>query len=150
MTSIASVLEGKPRPFNFIEPGAKVADALHLLSVVNLSYLIVMQGQDFKGIFCEHDFCKNVALPGWDPNLCVVEDTMTKNLPTVSPEDTIESCVRIFNAHKVFYIPVFDQYRFLGVVTRGDVIRAMLRNGAGVFDDEISAPINPLWYGAVV
>jgi CBS domain-containing protein len=149
MTTVASVLAVKPRPFNFIEPGAKVSDALNLLGAVNLSYLIVMHDQEFKGIFCEHDFCKNVAMRGWDPKACKVEEAMTRNLPTVTPEDSIETCVRLFNAHKVFYIPVFDQYRFVGIITRGDVIRAMLRNGVNVFD-EGHTRVNPEWYGSVV
>lgn len=149
MTTVASVLAVKPRPFNYIEPDAKVSDALNLLGAVNLSYLVVMHDQQFKGVFCEHDFCKNVAMRGWDPKACKVEDVMTKNLPTVSPEDTIETCVKLFNAHHVFYIPVFDQYRFEGIITRGDVIRSMLRDGVRVFD-EGKVRVNPEWHGSVV
>jgi CBS domain-containing protein len=149
MTTVASVLATKPRPFNFIDPGAKVADALNLLGAVNLSYLVVMHNQEFKGIFCEHDFCKNVAMRGWDPKVCRVEDTMTKDLPIVTPEDSIETCVRLFNAHHVFYIPVFDQFRFEGVITRGDVIRTMLRNGVNVFDNAGVKAI-PDWKGSAL
>lgn len=148
MITISSVLRLKPRPFNFIEPDARVADALNLLGAVNMSYLVVMHNQQFKGIFCEHDFCRNVAMRGWDPNVCTVQDTMTKDLPFVTPEDTLENCVRMFNAHHIFYIPVFDQYRFEGVITRGDVLRAMLRNGSVIFDDT-TAKVNPEWYGAI-
>jgi CBS domain-containing protein len=150
MTTVASVLAGKPRPFNFIEPDARVADALQLLGAVNLSYLVVMHESDFRGIFCEHDFCKNVALRGWDPAVCTVEDTMTKGLPTISPTDSIETCMRLFHAHHVFYLPVFDQYRFEGVITRGDVIRAFLRDGKGVFEDPTPASNRIEWYGNVL
>ncbi len=150
MTTVASVLSGKPRPFNFIEPDARVADALHLLGAVNLSYLVVMHEDQFKGIFCEHDFCKNVAMRGWDPAVCSVEDTMTTGLPTITPEDSIESCMRLFHAHHVFYLPVFDQYRFCGVITRGDVIRAFLRDGKEVLEDAASVSQNREWYGMVL
>jgi CBS domain-containing protein len=134
MHTVATVIANKPRPFNFIEPGARVADALHLLGAVNMSYLIVMHNQHFKGIFCEHDFCKNVALKGWDSMVCTVEDTMTKALPIVSPEDSIETCMGLFEAHKVKYLPVFNQIRFEGVITQGDVIRSFLTEASESFN----------------
>lgn len=135
MTTVVTVLAAKPRPFNFIEPDALVSDALNLLGAVNLSYLIVMHDNDFRGIFCEHDFCKNVALRGWDPSVCTVEDTMTTGLPVISPDTSIEACMRLFHAHHAFYLPVFDQIRFLGVITRGDVIRTFLKYGQAALDD---------------
>lgn len=134
MHTVATVIANKPRPFNFIEPGARVADALHLLGAVKMSYLIVMHNQHFKGIFCEHDYCKNVALKGWDPMVCTVEDTMTKALPIVSPEDSIETCMGLFEAHKVKYLPVFNQIRFEGVITQGDVIRSFLTEASESFN----------------
>ncbi|HSK12055.1 MAG TPA: CBS domain-containing protein [Phnomibacter sp.] len=150
MTTVASVLALKPRPFNFVEPTALVADALNLLGTVNMSYLVVMREQEFRGIFCEHDYCRNVAMRGWDPAVCKVEDAMTTNLPTVSPEDSVESCIRLFNAHKVRYIPVFDQYRFVGVITQGDLIRSLLRHGKNVFDNSDGRVKEPEWYGQVI
>jgi CBS domain-containing protein len=149
MTTVASVLANKPRPFNYIEPDARVEDALHLLGAVNLSYLVVMHEDQFKGIFCEHDFCANVALRGWDPAICTVEDTMTHNLPIISPDDSIENCIRLFNAHKTRYLPVFDQYRFVGVVTHGDLIRALLRDGNKVFDGPSENIVTTEWYGTI-
>jgi CBS domain-containing protein len=145
MTTVASVLAVKPRPFNFIEPDAKVADALHLLGAVNMSYLVVMHEQNFKGIFCEHDYCINVAMRGWDPAICTVEDTMTTNLPIVSPDDTIETCIGLFNAHKAKYLPVFDQYRFVGVITHGDLVRSLLSEGNQVFDNGNVRRHTPEW-----
>jgi CBS domain-containing protein len=150
MTTVASVLAIKPRPFNFIEPDAKVEDALHLLGTVNLSYLVVMHEDQFKGIFCEHDYCANVAMKGWDPAICSVEDTMTQNLPTINPTDSMETCIRLFNAHKVCYLPVFDQYRFAGVITQSDLIRALIREGDRVFDGPIANEMKSEWYGTVL
>jgi predicted transcriptional regulator len=150
MTTVASVLAIKPRPFNFIVPDAKVEDALHLLGAVNLSYLVVMHEDQFKGVFCEHDYCANVALRGWDPTICTVEDTMTHNLPTVNPTDSMETCIRLFNAHKVRYLPVFDHYRFAGVITQSDLIRALIREGDRVFDGPIANEMKSEWYGTVL
>lgn len=140
MLTVATVLSGKPRPFNFIEPDALVKDALHLLGAVNMSYLVVMHEGEYKGIFCEQDFVRKVALCGWDPNICTVQDTMSRNLPTVQTDETVERCIHLFNAHKARYIPVFENRTFMGVITHGDLIRAMLRVGISVFDNTTDGP----------
>jgi CBS domain-containing protein len=140
MLTVATVLSGKPRPFNFIEPDALVKDALHLLGAVNMSYLVVMHEGEYKGIFCEHDFVHKVALCGWDPNICRVKDTMSTNLPLVQTNETVERCIHLFNAHKVRYIPVFDNIHFAGIITHGDLIRAMLNVGISVFDNNADGP----------
>lgn len=101
-----------------------------------MSYLVVMHEQEYKGIFCEQDFVRKVALCGWDPNICLVKDTMSTNLPIVQSDETVERCIHLFNAHKVRYIPVFQDIKFMGVITHGDLIRAMLRVGHSVFDND--------------
>lgn len=135
MLTVASILADKPRPFNFIEPDAMVKDALYLLGSVNMSYLVVMHEDEYKGIFCEQDFVRKVALCGWDPNICLVKDTMSTNLPIVQTNETVERCIHLFYAHKARYMPVFHELKFVGVITHGDLIRAMLRVGHSIFDN---------------
>ena len=43
MRTAADILASKPPVFNVIEADAKVLEALHLMSTINLSYLVVMQ-----------------------------------------------------------------------------------------------------------
>ena len=51
MRIVDDILGSKPDPDNIIGPDALVIDALTMLSSVNLSYLIVMEGNDYRGIF---------------------------------------------------------------------------------------------------
>ena len=55
MRTVANILQNKPPVFNFIDPDAKVIEALQLMNSVNLSYLVVKQKDDFQGIFSERD-----------------------------------------------------------------------------------------------
>ena len=64
MRTVANILEHKPPMFNQISPKAKVIEALQLMNSVNLSYLIVMDGETFHGIFSERDYSRNVILKG--------------------------------------------------------------------------------------
>ena len=56
MRTVKELLYSKPIAFNNIDPDALVIDALQMLNSVNLSYLVVKKGDDFKGIFCERDY----------------------------------------------------------------------------------------------
>ena len=62
MITVGNILEKKPPQFNSIESEALVIDALTMLSAVNLSYLVVLDDDNYKGIFCERDYCRNVVL----------------------------------------------------------------------------------------
>ena len=64
MRTVDDLIASKPRPENIIRPDALVIDALHLLDQVNLSYLIVMEGDTYKGVFSERDYSRNVVLKG--------------------------------------------------------------------------------------
>ena len=64
MRSVKELLESKPVAFNNIDADTLVIDALQMLNYVNLSYLIVKKDDEFKGIFCERDYSRNVILKG--------------------------------------------------------------------------------------
>jgi len=134
MTTVAEVLSKKPRPFNYIEPNALVSDALSLLRSVNLSYLVVMHENEFKGIFSEHNYIDKIAMDGWDAHTCRVADSMRNDMPFVSLEDCIETCVQLCIAHNIHHLPVFDDFRFAGVITRGDIMRTIVDKGSAAVE----------------
>ena len=55
MRTVANILQNKLPAFNSISPSAKVIEALQLMNSVNLSYLVVKDGDTFCGIFSERD-----------------------------------------------------------------------------------------------
>ncbi|HVZ57799.1 MAG TPA: CBS domain-containing protein [Chitinophagaceae bacterium] len=135
MRTVKNIMDSKPKAFNIISPGTLVIDALHQLNSVNLSYLIVMDGNQYKGIFCERDYTRNVILKGRASNTTRVEEVMTVDLPMVELSDTVEHCMNVMNTHKARYLLVFHDQQFLGVVTIHDLLRQVISGKADVFDD---------------
>ena len=78
------LLTRRSTPYNYISPDALVIDALQMLNSVNLSYLVVMDGDDYKGVFCERDYTRNVILKGRSSNTTPVGEVMTTDLPIIS------------------------------------------------------------------
>jgi CBS domain-containing protein len=129
MRTVKNILESKQRPFNTIEPGALVIDALNMLNAVNLSYLIVMEDGGYKGIFSERDYSRNVILKGRSSNSTTVGEVMSTDLPVVSFTDTIEHCMNLIDMHKTRYLLAYDDNEhFAGVITIHDLLRQIIAN----------------------
>jgi predicted transcriptional regulator len=138
MRTVKDIVESKPKASNFIKPTSLVIDALQLLSSVNLSYLVVMDGGEYKGIFSERDYTRNVILKGRSSKETTVEDVMTKVLPKVKLTETVEQCMNLMNTHGSRYLLAFDNNRFVGVITIHDLLRQVIANKSDVFDEAVT------------
>ena len=135
MRSVSNILDSKPLPFNVIGPNEKVIDALQMMNSVNLSYLIVKDGDEFQGIFSERDYSRNVILKGLHSNICTVKEVMSLSLPIVGLDDSVELCMHMLNIHKTRYLLVFDDDVFKGVVTLNDVLREAIASTDTIFNE---------------
>ncbi len=141
MVTVGNILENKPPAFNAIEPEALVIDALTMLSAVNLSYLVVMEGSTYKGIFCERDYCRNVVLKNRSSRDTTVSEVMTVELPVVQTADTAEHCMEMMSLHKSRYLLAYDDEQFKGVITIHDLLRQVLANREMVFDHHLAGQL---------
>lgn len=134
MRTVQDILNTKTIPFNAIKPDTLVIDALHMLNSVNLSYLVVMEGNEYRGVFCERDYSRNVILKGKSSSSTTVKEVMTVHLPFVEVTDTVEKCMNILNSHKVRYLLAHKGREFKGVITINDLLRQVISSGKDVFD----------------
>ena len=138
MRTVHDLLMSKPVVFNTVEPNTLVIDALQMLNSVNLSYLVVRKGDEFRGIFCERDYSRNVILKGRSSASTKVEEVMTTDLPIVDTADTVEQCMNIMIAHKARYLLAYNDQQFVGVITIHDLLRQVISNKEAVFDNSIA------------
>ena len=138
MRTVANILEYKDKPFNVVSPDTMVIQALGLMNSVNLSYLIVLDGDQYKGIFSERDYTRNVILKGRSSKDTVVEQVMTTDYPTVEVTDTVEYCMNLMNTHKTRYLLAFDDQNFVGVITIHDLLRQVIASKEEVFDHTLA------------
>ncbi len=134
MRTVANILQNKPPVFNFIDPDAKVIEALQLMNSVNLSYLVVKKDEQFFGIISERDYSRKVVLKGLHSSTCSVKDVMNTSLPMVNMQDTAEMCMQLFSTHKTRYLLAFDENQFKGVITIYDILREAIQSKEMVFD----------------
>jgi Predicted signal-transduction protein containing cAMP-binding and CBS domains len=135
MHTVKDILDTKQKSFNHIESNALVIDAINLMNSVNLSYLVAMDGDEYKGIFSERDYTRNVVLKGRASNSTMVKEAMTTDLPIVALGDTVEYCMNLMNGHKTRYLLAYDGRQFAGVVTMHDLLRQVLTSKQEIFDN---------------
>src|SRR5882724_5861191 len=135
MRTVKDMLNSKPEIYNTIEPSAMVIDALTMLNSVNLSYLVVKEANEYKGIFCERDYSRNVILKGRSSDSTTVQEVMTTDLPVVALTDTVEYCMNLMNVQKTRYLLAYDDKAFTGVITIHDLLRQVIANKEEVFDN---------------
>lgn len=139
MRTVQNILESKPKAFNIISPKALVIEALNMLNTVNLSYLIVIDGNNYRGIFSERDYSRNVLLKGRTSSTATVEEVMTVDLPIVTPSNTVEQCMNLMNMHKTRYLLAYDEEdKLAGVITIHDLLRQVIASKEAVFDSGLA------------
>lgn len=138
MRTVKDIVASKPTVYNIIGPDALVIDALQLLNTVNLSYLIVKEGDKYKGVFSERDYTRNVILKGHSSKDITVQEVMTTDLPIVDLTDTVEHCMNTMNANSTRYLLGFDEDKFVGVITIHDLLRQVIANKEEVFDRTVA------------
>lgn len=139
MRTVQNILDSKAKPFNQVSPKTLVIDALSQLNALNLSYLIIMEGDHYKGLFSERDYSRKVILKGRHSDSTTVEEVMSTDVPVIDPNDTVERCMHLMEQSKSRYLLVFDRStRLLGVITIHDILRQVLKDKAEVFDRELA------------
>ncbi|UEG48815.1 CBS domain-containing protein [Ferruginibacter lapsinanis] len=138
MQTVRNIIESKQKTFNFIDADALVIEALTLMQSVNLSYVVVMKNEEYRGIFSEKEYARNVILKGGSSTTTKVGEVMATNVPVVDYTDSVEHCMQILSSHKARYLLAFDGQHFAGVITINDLLRQLLMNRDEVFDRKIT------------
>jgi signal-transduction protein with cAMP-binding, CBS, and nucleotidyltransferase domain len=85
-----------------------------------------MKGTDLKGIVTERDYARKVVLLGRSSSDTPVWQIMTSPAVTVTPEDNIDTCMRLMTDKRVRHLPVVAHDKVIGVLSIGDLVKAII------------------------
>jgi CBS domain-containing protein len=124
--TVSTILERKGSQAYALPPEASVFDAIALMADKGIGALLVIRGSDLVGIFSERDYARKVILKGKHSRETPLEEIMTSDVLTVTPEDTIDDCMRIMTEKRIRHLPVLAGGQVAGVISIGDIIRAII------------------------
>jgi CBS domain-containing protein len=132
--TIEQILCNKDGVIWSISPNDTVYDAIAEMADKRVGALLVIENQALVGIISERDYARKVILQGLSSRDTKVREIMTPSPVTVTPEATVEDCMRVMTHHHVRHLPVVDRGRILGVVSIGDMVNAIISNQAETID----------------
>lgn len=126
MAAVNQILAQKGHDVVTIDPGATVLEALERMADADIGALIVLDGEELVGIFSERDYARRVVLRGRASRDTAVREIMTPEVICVAPEQSAEKCLAIMTEKRVRHLPVLEDGRLAGVVSIGDVVKAII------------------------
>jgi CBS domain-containing protein len=126
MLEVKHLLADKGHRVFAIGPDEPVLVAVRMMADHYIGALLVMRGDELVGIVSERDYARKIILKGRSSGGTPVRDIMTTTVITVAPEDTVETCMRVCTEKRVRHLPVVDAAKVIGVVSIGDLVKAML------------------------
>jgi CBS domain-containing protein len=119
---ISSILVHKPSPLWSVAPETTVFEAIRLMAEKDVGSLLVLSEGRLAGLFTERDYTRKVALYGKTSKETRVWEIMPRELVTVTPDDSVEDCMRLMTEKRVRHLPVVEGTNVVGLVSIGDLV----------------------------
>ncbi len=128
MTLISQLLNKKGRDVWSLSPDASVYEAIEQMSQKGVGALLVMEGERLVGVVSERDYARKVILEGKASRETHVREIMSYPVICVSPHSTVEEAMAIMTEKRVRHLPVVVDEKVVGVLSIGDVVRAIIES----------------------
>ena len=126
MTTVRQLLDGKSPEVHAVRPEAAVIDAIRLMAEKSIGAVLVMDGPVLAGILSERDYARKIVLRDRSSRDTRVADIMTSKLITVAPTAQVAHCLQLVSDHRIRHLPVVDNGGVLGVISIGDLVKAVI------------------------
>lgn len=126
MLSVQQLLDQKPKGIHSVAPEDPVLTAIRKMAEHHIGALLVMSGDRLVGIVSERDYARKVVLMGRSSEQTRVEAIMTAKVITVTPKQDAHDCMRLMTDMRIRHLPVVSGERVVGVLSIGDLVRAVI------------------------
>jgi CBS domain-containing protein len=123
MPTIKDLLLNKNRKLITVSSAASIFDALKIMAESNIGCLIVLEGDNYVGMFTERDYARKIVLAGRSSDTTTVNEIMISDVPMLNSNDTIELCSKIMTENTLRYLPVFENNKLVNLISQGDIIK---------------------------
>jgi CBS domain-containing protein len=84
--------------------------------------MMVMQQDRLVGVLSERDYTRKIALAGKSSRDTKVQDIMTAQVLTVSPQTRTRDCMALMSQNKIRHLPIVDAGKVLGMISIRDIM----------------------------
>ncbi len=126
MKSVRDIIKMKGKQIWTVSPDDTVFDALKFMAEKNIGAVLVLKDEAVEGIMSERDYARKVILMGKSSKDIPVREIMTARVYFVEMEQTADECLATMLGQKIRHLPVLDNGQLSGIISIGDVVKAVL------------------------
>ena len=134
MGKVRNILAKKGHSIFAVEPTVMVYRAIEMMCEKNIGGLLVVESGKLVGIFTERDYARKLILKGKSSKDTPIKDLMTANLVTVTPETSIDDCMRAMVGRHIRHLPVLENGNLVGLISIGDVVQFVIEEQKGIIE----------------
>ncbi len=119
---ISLILKHKGGTVWSVTPAASVYEAIEMMADKQAGALLVISEGKLVGVISERDYTRKVILKGKSSKQTRVKEIMTSPAVFVTPEHTVDECMRVMTSNRIRHLPVVESEKVVGVVSIGDLV----------------------------
>ena len=122
MKPVIELLKNRDAAVYQVAPDVLVFDGLKLLAEYEVGAMVVMDKGQLVGVLSERDYTRKVALQGRNSRETKIADIMTREVITVAPQTSTNTCMALMSQKKIRHLPVVDGAKVLGMISIRDIM----------------------------
>ncbi len=123
---VSDVLVRKGISLISVTPDTLVYDALKIMADKNIGAVIVLEGDEYRGIVTERHYARKVVLNHKTSSSTAVSEIMATDFPKVTPTDKVDYCMELMSDMNIRYLPVFENDKVLGILSINDLVKEVI------------------------
>jgi CBS domain-containing protein len=123
MGRVADILRSKGSTIYSIRSDESVYEAVRAMVGHNVGSLLVLDGDEVKGIVTERDYLREIVLRGRTSKTTLVHEIMTREIVVVEAGRSIEECMAVMTERRIRHLPVVEAGCLVGVISIGDLVK---------------------------
>lgn len=126
MSAVMNVLNSKGRDVLTVSPDTSVREAFEQMENISAGSALVMDGDSLIGIITERDIIRKVVLEEKKLYKISVKKVMSTDLTTVTPESSLDGCLKLMTEKRIRHLPVLTDGTLCGIVSIGDIVKYLV------------------------
>jgi CBS domain-containing protein len=128
MRRVQDILDKKGHGVVWIEPLASVLEAARLMNEHKVGAVLVEIEGYIVGIVSERDYIAKVILDHKASRRTRVSEIMTRDVITVTRDDSALQCIELMREHGFRHLPVVEEGKALGIVSLRDLFLEVIES----------------------
>ena len=125
--TVRTILDTKGHQIESVEPEAKLATAIKILSERKIGAVLVMSNGHIEGILSERDIVRVLGERGAAVLEEPVRAVMTRKVVSCRQADTVAAIMEMMTSGKFRHLPVVEEGKVVGLISIGDIVKWRVR-----------------------